>query len=134
MKKALFLLTVFSMLSCWCVLSAQSPEVSIHTYYEKGVFYTQCKVPINASEKVLTSVLDDFVNQYKNDLDKLFAWGLKGLKLQGEKDALISYNLKPGSYNEDTGIIIVKMDAIVPGVLTVRDITIEGKMEKEPCV
>lgn len=121
---------ISTFLTCISVL-AQIPEDVVQTYYRNGQFVTECKVWVDASEEVTTSVMDDFMIQFRSDLDQLFTWGLKDLNLQGEGDELIVYNLKSSQYDPDTEIIVGKMDVIVPKVLTISDITIEGKMYKK---
>lgn len=128
MKKTILLISLFiSYLS----LFAQAPKDSIRTYYKDGQFVTECKVWIDASEEVTTSVMDDFLIQFRSDLDQLFTWGFKDMNLQGEGDEFIVYNLKSSSYDPETEIILGKMDIIVPKMLTIRDVEIEGKMYKK---
>ena len=112
-------------------LSAETPEDIIHTSYKDGVFTTECKVWIDASEKVTTSMMDDFIVQFRSDLDRLFTWALKDMNLRGESDEFIVYYLKSSEYNPQTEIIHGKMDVIVPGILTIDDISIDGKMYKK---
>ena len=75
--------------------------------------------------------MDDFMIQYRSDLPQLFTWGLKDMNLQGEGDEFIVYDLKSSEYDPETEIIYGKMDVIVPKLLTIRDIDIEGKMYKK---
>lgn len=117
-----------------CTLSfagINTPKDSIWTSYEKGVFTTSCRVWVDASEEVTTSVLDDFMVQYRSKLDSLFQWGLKDMNLRGEGDEFIVYNLKSSAYNPETEMIRGLLDVIVPNIMTIRDIEVEGKMYKK---
>ncbi len=125
-----FLTIVLLCIGC-SVAYAEAPKDSISTYYKKGQFVTECRVWIDASEEVTSSVMDDFMIQYRSDLPQLFTWGLKDMNLQGEGDEFIVYDLKSSEYDPETEIIYGKMDVIVPKLLTIRDIDIEGKMYKK---
>ena len=112
-------------------LFAETPKDIIQTTYKNGVFTTKCKVWIDASKDVTSSIMDDFIVQFRNDLDALFVWGLKNMNLRGESDEFIVYYLKSSKYDPQTEIIHGKMDVIVPKILTIDDIAIEGKMYKK---
>lgn len=108
-----------------------TPKDTIHTFYKNGVFTTECKIWVNASEEATNSILDDFMLQFRSDLDSLFTWGLKDMNLRGEGDEFIVYYLKSSEYNPETEIILGKLDVVVPKILTIRDIEVEGKMYKK---
>ncbi|NDV45563.1 hypothetical protein D0T49_00655 [Paludibacter sp. 221] len=129
MKNTIILLNVLFL--CSFPLIGSEPEDSIRTFYEDGRFTTECKVWIDASEEVTNSLMDDFIIQFRSNLDSLFTWALKDMNLRGEGDEFIIYYLKSSEYNPETEIIRGKMDVIVPKILTVPDITIEGKMYKK---
>lgn len=87
--------------------------------YEKGEFISRITVAVNASDEKIHDVLNNFVYQYNNDLPQLFDWALKGLKLQGEEDDFIMFNLRSHSYNQsdkhvdgvmDINVVFLKRD------------------------
>ncbi|MDR0371176.1 MAG: hypothetical protein LBH80_04910 [Prevotellaceae bacterium] len=124
-------LTPFFLLCAVFVEIAASQHETIETRYENGRFITSCVVPIEASEKATSSIMDDFIVQFGSDLPQLFTWAFKGMGLQGEGDELIVYHLKSSEYDEKTKMIHGKMDAIIPKIITFRDIGIDGKMYKK---
>jgi len=112
-------------------LFAETPKDEIRTSYKSGIFTTECKVWIDASEEVTDGIMDDFIVQYRSNLDSLFTWALKNMNLRGESDEFIIYYLKSSEYDPQTEIIHGKIDVIVPKILTVDDIAIEGKIYKK---
>jgi hypothetical protein len=103
----------------------------IRTSYKGGVFTTECKVWIDASEVVTNRLIDDFIMQMRSNLDSLFTWALKNMNLRGENDEFIIYYLKTTEYDPSTEIIHGKLDVIVPKILTINDIAIDGKIYKK---
>ncbi len=103
---------------------------TIFTSYKNGVFVTECKVQVNASGEIMNAVIDDYVYQTKYDLDELFKWALKGLKLRKEVDDLIVFNFKSTKFDEKTGLIRATGDVEVPNVVTFPDIHVDSKMTK----
>lgn len=96
---------------CMANLSvAQKQDATVSSNYKKGEFLSTASIVIDAPEKVVHGVIDDFVNQYNNDLDKLFTWALKGLKLQGEADDYIVFNIKSHKYDKAENIVEGVMD------------------------
>lgn len=71
----------------------KEPEVTLSDK-EGGRFVSNLKVEVKAPYKQTQSVLNKFAEQYCGDLDGLFRWALSDLKLKGEKDDMISINLK----------------------------------------
>lgn len=59
---------------------------SVSTVYKSGTFISYQQVLVNASPAATNKVINEFLYQTKYDLDKLFTWGLKGLKLRKEKE------------------------------------------------
>lgn len=128
MKK---LQTLFILIFCLIFSAKVQAQDTIETSYEKGRFTTCCKVRIETSEEATSSIMDDFILQFRSDLPRLFTWAFKNMGLQGEGDELIVYNLKSSEFDPKTEIIHGKMDAIVPKIMTFNDIAIDGKMYKK---
>jgi hypothetical protein len=124
-------LTSFFLFCAVFVKITASQNETIETRYENGHFITSCVVPIEASEEATSSIMDDFIAQFRSDLPQLFSWAFKDMGLQGEGDELIVYHLKSSEYDEKTDMIHGKMDAIVPKIIAFRDIAIDGKMYKK---
>ena len=115
----------------WCGTLAFAGDLSadtIFTTYDRGTFTTHCEVAVDAPEAVTAAVMNDFMRQYRSQLDSLFAWGLKDMGLRGEGDELIVYNLKRSAYDPATDLTTGWLDVGVPGLLTLRDIEVVGHM------
>ncbi|NDV45562.1 hypothetical protein D0T49_00650 [Paludibacter sp. 221] len=117
MKKAI--LVSLSIFLAFTTGLAQQSEPDISSEYKKGEFITTIKIASNASWQNVQKIADLFVYQYNTNLEGLFGWALKGLKLRGEQDDFITFNLKSHNYNEtqnkvdgvmDIGIKLLKKD------------------------
>lgn len=107
-----------------------SPTDSISTYYKNGEFVTYSQIWVEVPKDVMNSVIDDFIYQTKYNLDELFVWGLKDMKLRKEKDELIVFNFKSTKYDETTNQIKAIGDVEVPNVIKFPDIHVNSKMIK----
>jgi hypothetical protein len=109
---------------------AQNKNVIVSSIYNDGYFYTTAETTVNASDTVLSKMMDDFIYQLGYDLPALFTWALKDLKLKGETGELIIYNLKSTNYiieeKRYTGI----MDVKVPLIKTIENFRIWTTAEK----
>jgi hypothetical protein len=85
---------------------------------------------VNASDSISHAVVNDFLYQTRYDLDKLFEWALKGMKLRGEHNDLIVFNFKSTKYNKATDILYSVGDVSVPYIITFPDIAVNSKMTK----
>lgn len=112
------------------VLCIASPVDSVKTHYKNGQFITYTQIWVNASKPVINDVVNDYVYQTKYDLDALFDWALKGLKLRNEKDDLIIFNFKSTKYDEKNDLIKGVGDVEVPGVIEFPDIHVNSRMTK----
>ena len=121
MKKRYIL---FLLLSSLFLRVFASPTDSISTVYRDGEFVTYCRVLVNTSDSNSVKVLDDFASQMCYNLDGLFSWGLKGMNLRKEKQELMMFYFKSTSFNKKTNILISVGDVIIPGVITVPDVSI----------
>lgn len=101
-----------------------SPNDSISTIYRDGEFVTYCRVWVNASDSNCASVRNDFTYQMCYNLDALFSWGLKGMNLRKEKQELMMFYFKSTSFDKKNNILLSVGDAIVPGIITVPNISI----------
>lgn len=105
-----------------------SPLDSIRTTYRNGIFTTHCRVYVNASDSTSYSVLKDFEHQMRYDLDGLFGWALKGMNLRKEKNEIMVFYFKSTSYSSETSMLRGVGDVIVPGYITIPDITIDSRL------
>lgn len=113
----------------FCEIQA-SPTDSISTYYKNGEFVTYSQIWVDAPKDVMNAVVDDFIHQTKYNLDELFVWALKDMKLRKEKDEVIVFNFKSTKYDEKTNQIKAIGDVEVPNVIKFPDIHVNSKMIK----
>jgi len=73
---------------CSFTMSMASPTDSILTYYKNGEFITYSQVWVDVPNEIMNGVVDDFLYQTKYDLDAMFGWALKDMKLRKEKDEI----------------------------------------------
>lgn len=121
---------LFIVLTGTFVSALASPGDSVKTYYKDGYFSTYCKVWVNAPRNVVNEVIDDFVEQSKFDLDQLFEWGLKDMKLRTEEDKLIVFNFKSATYDAKNDLIKCVGDVKIPGIISFPDIHVDSRMTK----
>jgi hypothetical protein len=103
MRKIVFILYIC--LITGNLLNAQT------TTYSKGVFTVKVEQRVSVSEEKMNATVDKFIDQYKNNLPLLDGWAIKGLKLRGEKDNFIIFNIKshkPDAQNID-GVMDIKI-------------------------
>jgi hypothetical protein len=99
------------------------------TTYSKGVFTVKVEQRVNVSEEKMNAIIDKLINQYKNNLPLLDSWAIKGLKLRGEKDNFIIFNIKshkPDGQNID-GVMDIK---IVPLSKNYQNVTYDVDLFK----
>jgi hypothetical protein len=107
MKRQILLLTTFGLTLS---LFAQN----VNSYYKKGIFTTVVTTPIKASGSSVQTVMYEFMDQYNNNLAALFKWATKSLKLQGEPDDFIIFNIKSHHYDKVANSVKGLMDIDVP--------------------
>ena len=125
MRIKLLFISIF--LSSIVSIFANSPD-SVKTYYKDGQFTTICKTWVNTNDSVMTKLVKDYVFQSKYDLDKLFGWALKGMKLRNEGDDLIVMNFKSTRYDPLHDLIRGKGDVEIPGLIKFPDIHVDSRM------
>lgn len=121
---------LFIVLASTFISSFASPVDSVKTYYKDGHFITYCKVWVNTPRAVLNEVIDDYVEQSKYDLDQLFEWALKDMKLRTEEDKLIVFNFKTAKYDAENDLIKCVGDVKMPGIISFPDIHVNSRMTK----
>lgn len=109
-------------------MAKASPTDSISTIYQDSEFITKSQVWVNASDSIANTIINDFSNQICYTLDPLFGWALKGMNLRKEKNELIMFYFKSTSFDNKTNVIHCLGDVIVPGVLTLPDISFYCKV------
>lgn len=127
--KYFFLPVIFLLLPVGFVAAVTAD--SLQTTYEKGLFTTYCTVEVAADKLAANDVIDDLISQFQGDPERLFDWAFKGLGQQkdgSEKDAVILV-WNATSYDPQTGISILNVDAVVPGFTVFRDIELKSKVE-----
>lgn len=127
--KYLFLSVLFLWLPAGLV--ATTAADLLQTTYEKGLFTTRCTVEVAADKPTANDVIDDLISQFQGDPERLFDWAFEGLGQQkdgSDKDAVILI-WKATSYNPQTGISILNVDAVVPGFTVFHDIELKSKVE-----
>lgn len=103
---------------------------SVSTVYKSGTFISYQQVLVNASPAATNKVINEFLYQTKYDLDKLFTWGLKGLKLRKEKDDILVFNFKSTQYDAKKDIINAIGEVEVPNIITFPEIHVNSRMTK----
>lgn len=109
MKK---LVCLFLLLPLLARAGGQTPEVT-ESDKKGSEFVSNIQVTLNATYEQACLTLDKFVRQYKYSLDSLFQWALRGMKLKGEKDDMISINLKTHTCAEGSDHVDGVMDLYV---------------------
>jgi hypothetical protein len=108
-----------------------TPVDSISTVYRDGEFVSYCQVSVNASDSISNVVISKFVHQMCYDLDGLFKWGLKGMRLDDGKAELLLFDFKTTTYNRKTSILRAMGDVIVPGFTTIPNLYIDSKLSQK---
>lgn len=127
MKKSLLIILF---LLGFGIISFAEKNDSISTHYINKQFINYCQIYVNASYPVVDEVVEDFIDQAKYDLDKLFKWGLKNMDLRTDKNKLIAFNFKSTKYDEENDIINAVGDVRVPGIISFPDINVSSRMKK----
>lgn len=115
---------------CSFTMSMASPTDSILTYYKNGEFITYSQVWVDVPEEIMNGVVDDFLYQTKYNLDALFGWALKDMKLRKEKDEIIVFNFKSTEYDEKNDLIKNIGDVEMPNLIKFPDIHVNDRMTK----
>jgi hypothetical protein len=95
MKKIIMLTIAICFAS---VLPSQNIQKS--SSKSKGLFRTAVSLDIKSSHEKVLAVIDKFIDQYNYNIPPLFGWALTGIKLQGEKDNFIEFDIKSHNYNK----------------------------------
>ena len=93
-----------------CSLALQAAETEVSTEYKGGEFVTTVNLPVYASDEKIHFVLDKFISEYNDDLAGLFKWALTGLKIHGEPDDFIMFDLKSHIFDKQSKVIDGIMD------------------------
>jgi hypothetical protein len=101
----------------------------IKSQYKDRSFYTYVQIQVDVPDSIMTAVVQDFVYQTKYDLDGLYEWALKDLKLRNEKNDLIVFNFKSTTYDKKNDLIKGIGDVEVPRIITFPDIEVDSKMK-----
>lgn len=107
-KLALFIVLLPSLL--WA--EGVQPEVLL-SGKQGGEFVSSIRVAVHAPYEAVEEVLHKFYRQYRDNLDGLFDWALKDLNLKGERDDMISVNLKRHMPDDEAGVVQGVMDLYV---------------------
>ena len=113
------------------VVSRASSVDSVSTSHKGGEFITYTHVSVNAPTAIVNDVIDDFVFQTKYDLEALFGWGLKNLKLRRESDEFIVFNFKSTQYDNKSDLIKAVGAVEIPRVINFPEIHVNSRMTKK---
>jgi len=86
---------------------------------------------VNAPREIVNEVMRDFIYQTKYDLNGLYNWGLKGLRLRKENDDLLVFNFKSTNYDAQNDIIKNTGDVHVSPLITFPNIHVNTRMTKK---
>ncbi|NDP19864.1 MAG: hypothetical protein GZ091_02110 [Paludibacter sp.] len=126
MKKILlFLLLILTS----TIGSLASTSDSISTTYSDGVFTSQYRCKVFASEKTIDEVSDKLVSDFQNSTTSLFDWALKDLGLQNEGNELIII-IKSSNHDVKTGITHGLFDIVVPYFKTFSNVKVDAIVSK----
>lgn len=124
--------SVIVFLCVFTIVVARASSVdSVSTTHKGGEFITYTQVAVNASPSIVSAVIEDFVFQTKYDLEALFGWGLKNLKLRRESDEVIVFNFKSTQYDKKSDIIKAVGAVEIPGVVNFPEIHVNSRMTKK---
>jgi len=126
MKKIL----IFLLLIITSTIALSATTDSISTTYSDGVFTSQYRCKVIASEKTIDEVTDKLVNDFQNSTISLFDWALKDLGLQNEGNELIII-LKSSNQDVKTGITHGLFDIVVPYFKTFSNVKVDAIVSKE---
>ncbi len=117
-----------NMLLCICLITS---------LYANKTYTTVCAVPVDAPAEVSDTIFERFIRDFQTSPDALFNWALSGTGAQKdqEKNAfLLEY--KETVYIPEQNYGRIKIDVIIPGLMRIKDIVLEGKVidERRPIV
>jgi len=111
--------------------SAKGSDIdSLSTKYTDGQFVTYCQVKVKVPPEIMNDVANDYVYQLKYDLNKLFTWALKGMKLRKENDAMMVFNLKSTAFDESNNILKATGAVDVTGIISFPEIHVDSRLTK----
>jgi hypothetical protein len=93
-------------------LAALCQAQGITTDYTKGYFVTRAEATVHAAYSKAALVIEKFIQQYNHDPNGLFRWALVGMKLHGEQDDFIMFNIK--THTLENNYVSGVMDLDVP--------------------
>lgn len=106
-----------------CLLSI----VSVFTTHTDQTFHTQCAVEVHAPSEAGDKVIDQLIYDFQYDFEHLFAWAFLNLGKQNneDRDALL-LSSRSIVYRPETEYGSITVDVIVPGLITIPGIVVEG--------
>lgn len=122
----------FAILCCWLVCIIALANDSISTIYNKGEFRSYCAVDMVADMSTADKVIDDLIEQFCGNPERLFDWAFKGLgnnpNDKNRNEVLII--LKSTTYDKTTGISRMVVDIKVAGTTMYKDVPIESQVTR----
>jgi len=122
--------TLFLIFISLFLLTKASPNDSISTIYKDGEYISYSQIRVYASDSVSNVVINKFVSQMCYDLDGLYKWGLKGMRLDNEKDELLIFDFNTTKYNPKTNILKGGGDVKVTGITKIPNIYVYTKLSE----
>lgn len=101
--------------------------LSVFTTVADHTFRTQCSVKVNAPADAADEVIDQLIYDFQYDFEHLFDWAFLKLGQQNneDRDALLLQS-KMIIYEPENNYGSITVDVVVPGFLTIPNITAEG--------
>ena len=102
------------------------------TTLANSTYRTQCAVEVEAPASMSDEVIDRLVYDFQYDFEHLFEWAFykTGKQNDDTRDALLLAS-KNIVYKPEKEYGSITLDVIIPGFLTLRNITIEGTIKDE---
>ena len=106
--------------------------LSLVTTFASHTYRTQCAVEIEAPVSMSDEVIDRLVYDFQYDFEHLFKWAFfkVGKQNDDDRDALLLAS-KNIVYKPEQEYGSITLDVIIPSLITMRNITIEGTIKDE---
>lgn len=106
--------------------------LSLVTTFADHTYRTQCAVEVEAPVSMSDKVIDQLIYDFQYDFEHLFDWAFfkVGKQNDDDRDALLLAS-KNIVYKPEQEYGSITLDVIVPRLITMRDITIEGTIKDE---
>lgn len=106
--------------------------LSVFTTHADQTFRTQCAVEVNAPANAADEVIEQLIHDFQYDFEHLFEWAFLNLGKQDneDRDALLLAS-RAIVYKPEREYGSITVDVIVPGLITIPGIVVEGIIKDE---